>query len=163
DEGSWKCWSVAGGEAVPVLPGMEGWAGPMRYSADGRWLAVGRKNDTVQVWDLTVGKVRHTFPGIGRRRGYSCLAFEPAGKRLAASQADRSATVWNLETGAVETAVPVHPADISTLTFSPDGKTLATGTSAPGAGNQVRLWHAITGQPQGELRGRLPPVRGICF
>ncbi len=81
------------GDGLPVDPIGEA-AEPLAFSADGRRLAQGRSDNTIELWDLGTGK------SLGRLKGHSAwladLAFSPDGKRLASGSADTTILVWDV-------------------------------------------------------------------
>jgi WD40 repeat protein len=68
------------------------------------------------------------------------LAFSPDSTKLASSARDYKTFLWDLSTGKYE-VLPVH--DSYTVTFSPNGRIVATGCSAT-----LALWDADTRQPR---------------
>jgi WD40 repeat protein len=55
--------------------------------------------------------------------------------------------VWNVESGAIKFALRRHDGRISDVAFSPDGRTLFSGSKD----STVRLWHTATGEYMGIL------------
>jgi len=60
---------------------------------------------------------------------------------VAAASDDKTARIWEIATGR-ECAVFKHRAPISSVTFSPDGRMLATASDD----NTARIWDVATGQ-----------------
>ena len=78
-----------------------------------------------------------------------CFAFDPEGKRLAIGSADKTAQVWDTETGKEVVALRGHTNEVWGVAFSPDGKRLATASYDYTA----RVWDAATGKEQLTLKG----------
>jgi WD40 repeat protein len=54
---------------------------------------------------------------------------------------------------------PAHVGPVKALTFSPNGRLLASG----GADGVIKLWDAVTGKDQGTLEGHKGEVRSLAF
>jgi WD40 repeat protein/serine/threonine protein kinase len=61
---------------------------------------------------------------------------------LAAAGVGRTAVLWNLTSGRVLAALTGHEQAVTSMAFSPDGRTLATGDG----GGSIKLWDVPTGQ-----------------
>jgi WD40 repeat protein len=56
---------------------------------------------------------------------------------LASGSADNTIKLWNIESGQELRTLKGHNGSVSSISFSPDGKTLATGSFD----QTVKLWH----------------------
>src|SRR5262249_30221554 len=72
---------------------------------------------------------------------------------------DRTARLWDAETGQEKAALTGHAEGITSVAFSPDGKTILTGSRD----GTARLWGAQTGKEKASLTGHTGPVMSVCF
>jgi WD40 repeat protein len=148
-------------------------------SADGKWLATGHQRDdhttslfapaSVRIWDVTTGDGAFTLEGHSNQ--VDDLAFSPDGKLLvscsqnptgggfAAGISDR-VFVWDVSAGklvaGMENGLGIGA---GVVTFSPDGRTLAT-ASWDGT---IRLWDAATWKEKKQFRGHRDYVTALAF
>lgn len=88
-------------------------------------------------------------------------AFSPAtSTRLATGSGDKTARIWDAETGTPLHTLKGHTGWVLAVAWSPDGGMLATGSMD----NTVRLWDPATGQALGgALRGHTKWITSICW
>ena len=112
-------------------------------SPDGKWVASGSRDGTIILRDFKSGVNVQQWVGApyhdGRHcsRGVTSLAFSPDGRCLVSGGGGTKAMVWDLSSGGVRqvaTLSAAHDADynvtpphVSACSWSPDGKTIATG------------------------------------
>jgi WD40 repeat protein/beta-lactamase regulating signal transducer with metallopeptidase domain/uncharacterized protein YlxW (UPF0749 family) len=113
----------------------------------------------IAVWNLRTGALQHllTVPG----NFPSALSFSPNGRILAAAggQGDslgrktqrHEIKLWNVQTGELVQALNDHTGQITSLSWSPNGATLASGSQD----KTVRLWPVLVPVSQG-VRPLLP-------
>jgi len=89
--------------------------------------------------------------------GISALTYSPDGKSLAAVGAGRALTLWDAATGKEVRQFPNINQPLA-MTFSPDGKMIAT-TWNP----YCCLWDVATGKEVRRLEGHQNAVRGVAF
>jgi RNA polymerase sigma factor (sigma-70 family) len=95
-----------------------------------------------------------------RDRTMMTVALSGNGKLLAVAPHDKTTVqLWDVATGKEHTLAG-NPFSVTALAFSPDGKTLATGTGSwlpDGAPGEIKLWDVGTGKERATL-GRLPQM-----
>jgi WD40 repeat protein len=72
---------------------------------------------------------------------------------------DRTARLWNADTGQLQCTLEGHRDDILWLAFSPDGRSLATADR----GGCVKLWHVATGRELLDLRNQPTGIKRVAF
>src|SRR5262249_26333576 len=101
--GEMKVWDVTNGSLLLTVPGHEGRMNGVVFSPDGRRLATGGSDTTVQIWDAQTGAELLTFRGHGQE--VHCVAFSPDGRLLASAGGQvldlsgREVKVWDAQTG----------------------------------------------------------------
>ncbi|MBV8431426.1 MAG: WD40 repeat domain-containing protein [Solirubrobacterales bacterium] len=153
-DGTVTLWAIATGQ-ITNLTGFVGTVESVAFSPDGRTLASSEFEPpqrrgagteaggitTVRLWDLAIGQATTLSYLEGTYAG-KALAFHPGGHTLASSPGfDGTLQLLHLPTGQI-TTLTGHAYGIESAAFSPDGRTLATGSTDA----TVRLWDLATGQ-----------------
>jgi hypothetical protein len=108
--------------------------------------ATGLYDNLVRVWDLPSNRLLNAFEPQSQVQR---LSLSPDAKLLVAMLPD-AVQLWDLQPG--RPPVNINVSGVTTLAFSPDGKTLATGAKD----HSIRLWEVATGKE----RLRLPGTKG---
>jgi WD40 repeat protein len=138
----------------------------MAFSPDGKTLASGGNRKVVHFWDVATHKEVRAFDNPG---GLTLrLAFSPDGKNLAFWTAHfvshdlipGELRLWDLDRNPEQSSLlQEHMGSVSSLAFSPDGETVASG----GGDQTVRLWDVKTGRERAILVGHTDRVMAAAF
>jgi WD40 repeat protein/tetratricopeptide (TPR) repeat protein len=138
-------WDAYSGKQVRCLSGHAGSIKSLAFNRDNK-LVSGSYDGTAKLWDVASSQARPlTFSG--HTDAVMAVAFSPDGKYVATASKDGSARRWNiadpLEPPLVffwqpEQDRPLRPSStvLETLSFSPDGKSLAVGADD----GYVKIW-----------------------
>jgi WD40 repeat protein/formylglycine-generating enzyme required for sulfatase activity/serine/threonine protein kinase len=132
-----RLWNPISGQVTKHWPGPGDSTLSVAFSPDGQRLVTGGNDGDrkVRIWKLDADKEEHLFdPNIGS----PVVAFSPDGKQVySGSNHHPSLRRWAVETGAAEAFdVTGMSLMINDLSFSPDGRKLATSHGD----NQARIW-----------------------
>jgi WD40 repeat protein len=153
-----KLWDSGTGKERKVLnPHMKSVQG-VGFSADGKLLAAwswtlreGEVAGAVTVWTAE-GKELATW------QGYGSVALAPDSQCLAVA-GQKGALLWDTRTGRDRAVLRGHAGRVVSVSFAPDGQTVATG----GTDGTARLWDAATGQERCALGGHLKDNLDVHF
>jgi WD40 repeat protein len=104
----------------------------------------------VRIWDVESGAQLLSFlghsggvSGGGLFRGALDAAYSPDGLRLATVGSDSLARIWDAATGEELLTLAGHTAGLHSVTYSPDGRTIAT--SSDNLDATIKVWDAQSG------------------
>jgi WD40 repeat protein len=144
DERAVKLWNVPANREVATLEG-QGWVpGKARFSPDGRTIGECEPNE-IRLWDTQTGKLRSSI----KAPDCAMIAYSPDGRILGAVTSSTKAENTRVKLWDTATLSPMAelPGPASFLIFSPDGRTLATVSSAA-----VTLWDIPSQQVRATLK-----------
>ena len=127
------------------------------WSPDGRDVASGSLDRTVQVWDASRGTLIQTYRG--HTDTVLAVAWSPKGPYVASGGSDNTVQVWSALTGTRLAEYRQHTGPITTVAWSPDGTSIASGS----LDTTVHIWDAMTGQPRMTFRGHTASVRSVAW
>jgi len=197
EKGSTRLWDLATGRERARFPVEGCHVRSVAISPDGRFLAVGVSDQTIRVYDLGTGRERALRLGPEGARGLEmqgvlvpapgpavpispgvmrCLAFSPDGSVLASGSSGTGDTgstlladvyLWDVANGKELLQFPAHQACVASLSFSPDGRALASTGPEP----MIRIWDVATGRESFPQTGHrtwirtlvVSPVDGTVF
>jgi WD40 repeat protein len=150
----------------------------LAFSGNGERLAVLEYDGQVSVWEWLERKRVSTFDSVGKFTSPRRLTISPDGKVVAAieigadgvnkngvRQRNETVKLWNADTGAeIGSAENGKNAERLSLTFSPDGKTLAFGSRGEvKGGSGITLVEAASGKKTGFISGKGFPPTTLVF
>jgi len=86
-------------------------------------------------------------------------AYSPDGRWIVTASEDKTARVWEAESGQQKMVLRGHTDDVLSAAYSPDGQWIVT-TSWDGT---VWVWDARNGQQKVELKGHMSPVNSAAY
>ena len=154
-------WEAETGREAHVLRAVEGGPSPLfslAYSPDGRTLATADIGTKVKLWELSTGGegVARVLEEPAAEKGVEkitqAVAWSPDGRLLAAGGArvdqprrriNGRIVLWDASAGRVVASADAHAQGASAVSFSPDGRVLASG----GEEAVLRTWSVPTLRP----------------
>ena len=150
-------WDVQTGIEKQRLIGHRHWVNSVSFSPDGKTIAGGGSNG-VYLWNVQTGVIKQKFTEsfTGGQFSVDSLSFSPDGNSIAGvvtnhgpfvglGRSYSSIFLWDIETGIEKQVFGGHivlgePTVLLSVSFSPDGKTIASG----GRDGTVRMWDVET-------------------
>jgi WD40 repeat protein len=176
--GELKLWDPGTGTLKRTLK----WGVPVHsaaFSPDGKTLATGSADHTARLWDPETGLLLRSLKEHRCSR-VTWVAFSPDGHTLASAgsrgkadedslaedEPDAEVQFWEPRTGVLKRQLAGAGGPWIALAFSPDGKTVAGGTTAaadPGENGPLYLWDAETGARKRSLSLPGASVEAVAF
>jgi WD40 repeat protein len=152
-----RLWDVRTRQAVRTLE----FPNPIRtlaFCADGRRLIIGEGNSgTIHAWDVATGKLAWKQQEVAMH--VHEVACSPDNVHVAAASPDGAVRLWNGSTGELVHTFR-HRGRVHSVTFSPDGRLLASGDSH----HEVKVWDVAARQEAHlPLSGHSHYVFGVAF
>ena len=144
------------------------------YAMTSDKIAIGKKDGTIQLWDVATRKKLSTLRGhvdlppqpldkpvnpMFKRNWVLAVAFSPDGTRLASGSTDTTVRLSDTTGDQDQIILQKHTGPTNVLAFSPDGKMLASGSTD----KTVQLWDATTGEPLATLIGHINGIAALAF
>ncbi len=127
------------------------------WSPDGKRIASGSTDGTVQVWDAVDGG--HIFAYRGHTRDVYTVAWSPDSKRIASGSRDETVQVWNATNGDSVFIYRGHSGDVRAVAWSPDGQHIASGSWD----GTVQMWSATDGSRVYTYLGHSNMVEAVAW
>ncbi len=152
--GIWRC--------LHTLNEHSGSVESVAISPDGRILASGSSDKTINLWELNTGRLLYTMKGHSTI--VRSVAFSPDGKTLASSSnidtTNGNIKLWDVYTGKLRQTLGggLSTFRVNSLAFNPEGNIIATGQV-----NIIKLWDLKTGKELDTLWGHAIDVNSLAF
>jgi hypothetical protein len=159
-DGTIKIWDATTGALVRTLTGHSDWVFSVSYSPDGRYIASGSRDGTIKIWDATTGALSYV-----RSRGIVDLGsiasvIVPMGVILPRGVGmTGTIKIWDATTGAELRTLTGHSDWVSSVSYSPDGRYIASGSED----NTIKIWDATTGALVRTLTGHSSVVYSVSY
>lgn len=135
---------------------VSGWPCAVDISSDGKWIAAGYSNGTIDVWDLQNQQLVKTLETSFHNMDY--IKFCPNKRYMVAGgrapkEYSYSSTKWyNMwELPSWQRKGEVFRGNVEDLAFSPDGKMCVMANGWPGYGRGIEIWSTANGEPIASL------------
>jgi WD40 repeat protein len=124
----------------------------LRFTPDGEVLVTGRRSGDILLWDVAQQQP-HGEGWPAHRGGVNAVVVSPDGQVIASAGDDFLVRLWDVETHTLLGELVGHTEPVRDLSFSTDGKLLASGGGL--VGDVLRLWDVAAGRALGEVRPEL--------
>lgn len=158
-----KVWNLESRQELVTIRGHSELVWSLAFSPDSKSLFSASSDRTVRQWELSSGKRLAIFKGlVPEFYEFFTVAVSPDGQSLAAAGGGDNETgqypikVWDIKSGREIASLKGHNLAVRTLSFSPDGKLLASA----GLDQTIRLWDYHTGQALLNLQVDTKTVNG---
>jgi WD40 repeat protein len=140
-----------------TMGGHTGWVLSVAFSPESDIIASGSADNTVKLWDITMGSCILTLRG--HARDVYSVAFSSDGTKLASGSEDNTVKIWDVKQGSCVHTCEGHDAWVHAVAFSPDGKSVASGAGD----NRCRIWDVDSGVCVDELTGHTGSIWTVAY
>ena len=158
-----RFWEGATGTSLHITDHIAMQASALVYASHGKILAcLLRSRSSIQLWGPDTVNLIKTI-NIGRQWWISCIAYSPDNVTFACGNSAGTLGIVDAGNGEQNYTIPeAHAAQIASLAFSSDGRTLAS-CSHDRNDTVIHLWDVSTGALKGTLMGQADVIGDLAF
>ena len=146
---------------LSVLPPRHGGSGVVDFSPDGTRLAIGEDYGRIHILNWRTGTTVSMTNLTQAGDGVMAFAFSPTAELLAAGFGSLGATIrlWDVSSGDYRGQLTNHTGQITALTFTPDGRLLASASND----RMIGIWSVADQAELHEWQGHEGEGRALAF
>ena len=132
-----------------------------RFSLDGKFFALASEN-IIKFWDIASNGIKAslTKTNIETNTWISLMEFSSDSQILATVSSPRDVVdLWDVASGKKRISLVGHTGWVSDVSFSPDGKLIATASHD----KTIRLWDVVSGKAKEKLEGHAGYLSSVSF
>src|SRR6266516_1106572 len=145
------------GSVIHVYRGHTDRVTTVAWSPDGRYIASGSLDKTVQIWNATTGE--HSYTYHGHTGIVISVTWAPDGSRIASASQDQTVQVWDAMTGTPDFTYQGHTDVVDTVAWAPDGNHIASGSRD----QTVQIWSTTPDTKSYIYRGHVNTVTTLAW
>jgi WD40 repeat protein len=173
DDETARVWDARSGDEIAVLVGHEDAVNSVAFSPDGERVVSGSGDDCLAIWDAQSGEVQAVL--VGHEDIVNCVAFCPDGKTVVSGSDDDTVRIWDTQStdevidlqgreiavvrGREGDVLRGHGDTVNSVAFSPDGKTVVSGSDDETAG----AWDFQSSNETAVLREQCGSIDRLVF
>ena len=144
-----RIWDANSGKELQRLKDHSDAPVSIDFSPNGKEIAT-VDHDIVRMWDADSGKELRRLKGHDHR--ITVLSYSADGKKIATASYDKTARIWDVESEQELQKIDGNDV-VSSVAFSPDGKTILTCTDDMLTKSAIRFWNVESGKELHKLEG----------
>ena len=129
------------------------------WSPNGKYIASGSLDKTVQVWATNPAEHFQPYVYHGHTDGVQTVAWSPDSSRIASGSIDKTVQVWDALSGEQAVTYTGHTDAVNIVVWSPNGNYIATGSED----KTVRMWDVATGKQMYIYHGHQAGINSIVW